>query len=107
MSDWDAARYHRLFNPQLAWGRTVAARLEPAPGERDITGRLTVEIAATPAILVGGLDWSAAMLEHGRYAGRGETRNTPKNTEDRRDEGLDGHRWLNWRLNMYGRRHGS
>jgi hypothetical protein len=56
MSDWDAARYHRRSNPQLAWGRTVAARLEPAPGERilDIgsgTGRLTVEIAATPGIV--------------------------------------------------------
>jgi trans-aconitate 2-methyltransferase len=67
MTDWDAARYHRISDPQLAWGRAVAARLEPAPGERilDIgcgTGRLTTEIAAQPGIRVVGLDRSAAML---------------------------------------------
>jgi SAM-dependent methyltransferase len=68
MSDWDAARYHRVSDPQLAWGRTVAARLAPSAGERvlDIgcgTGRLTAEIAAAPGIFVVGLDRSAAMLE--------------------------------------------
>jgi trans-aconitate 2-methyltransferase len=68
MTDWDAARYHRISDPQLAWGRAVAARLEPAAGERilDIgcgTGRLTSEIAARPGIRVVGLDRSAAMLE--------------------------------------------
>lgn len=67
MSDWDAAKYHRISDPQVAWGRTVASWLHPAPGERvlDIgcgTGRLTAEIAATPGILVVGLDRSASML---------------------------------------------
>ena len=68
MSDWDAAKYHRISDPQLAWGRTVAARLSPVDGERilDIgcgTGRLTEEIAATPGIFVVGFDRSAAMLQ--------------------------------------------
>jgi len=57
MPDWDAARYHRLSDPQLAWARTVAARLQPSQGERILdlgcgTGRLTAEIAATPGIMV-------------------------------------------------------
>jgi trans-aconitate 2-methyltransferase len=68
MSDWDAAKYHRISDPQLAWGRTVAARLAPVAGERILdlgcgTGRLTEEIAATPGIFVVGLDRSAAMLQ--------------------------------------------
>jgi trans-aconitate 2-methyltransferase len=68
MSDWDAAKYHRISDPQLAWGRTVAARLAPVSGERILdlgcgTGRLTEEIAATPGIFVVGLDRSAAMLQ--------------------------------------------
>ncbi len=68
MTDWDAAKYHRISDPQLAWGRAVAARLVPVPGERilDIgcgTGRLTSEIAAQPGIVVIGLDRSAAMLQ--------------------------------------------
>ena len=68
MTDWDAARYHRISDPQLAWGRAVAARLEPAAGERilDIgcgTGRLTAEIATRPGIRVVGLDHSASMLQ--------------------------------------------
>ena len=68
MSDWDAAKYHRISDPQLAWGRTVAARLAPVAGERILdlgcgTGRLTEEIAATPGIFVAGLDRSAAMLQ--------------------------------------------
>jgi trans-aconitate 2-methyltransferase len=71
MSDWDAARYHRISDPQLAWGRAVAARLLPAAGERilDIgcgTGRLTTEIAREPGIVVVGLDRSAAMLQEAR-----------------------------------------
>ena len=34
MADWDAAKYHRISDPQLAWGRAVAARLAPVAGER-------------------------------------------------------------------------
>lgn len=68
MSDWDAARYHRISDPQVAWGRIVAARLAPVAGERILdlgcgTGRLTEEIAATSGIFVVGLDRSAAMLQ--------------------------------------------
>jgi trans-aconitate 2-methyltransferase len=76
MSDWDAAKYHRISDPQLAWGRVVAERLAPAAGERILdvgcgTGRLTEEIARTPGITVVGLDRSASML---RQAGsRGQT----------------------------------
>jgi trans-aconitate 2-methyltransferase len=71
MSDWDAARYHRVSEPQLAWGRTVVARLAPAPGERVLDigcgpGRLTAEIAAATETLVVGLDRSAAMLAEAR-----------------------------------------
>jgi trans-aconitate 2-methyltransferase len=67
MSDWDAAKYHRISDPQLAWGRAVATRLNAAPGERILdlgcgTGRLTNEIAQMAGIHVVGLDYSAAML---------------------------------------------
>lgn len=80
MSDWDAAKYHRISDPQLAWGRSVAARLAPAARERILdlgcgTGRLTEEIAATPGIFVVGLDRSAAMLQEAvaRQRDRGQT----------------------------------
>jgi trans-aconitate 2-methyltransferase len=68
MTDWDAGKYHRISDPQLAWGRAVARRLVLQPRDRilDIgcgTGRLTSEIGAQPGILVVGLDHSAAMLE--------------------------------------------
>jgi len=71
MSDWDAAKYHRVSDPQLAWGRAVASRLLPLSGERILdlgcgTGRLTVELAQTPGIQVIGLDRSAAMLKQAR-----------------------------------------
>jgi trans-aconitate 2-methyltransferase len=71
MSDWDAAKYHRISDPQLAWGRAVATRLNAVPGERILdlgcgTGRLTAEIALLPGILVVGLDASAAMLAEAR-----------------------------------------
>ena len=67
MPDWDAARYHRLSEPQLAWGRTVLARLRARPGERVLdvgcgTGRLTAELAGTPGIFITALDRSQAML---------------------------------------------
>jgi trans-aconitate 2-methyltransferase len=71
MSDWDGAKYHRISDPQLAWGRAVALRLTPAAGERILdlgcgTGRLTAEIARTPGIRMVGLDRSAAMLQVAR-----------------------------------------
>ncbi|MFL6278647.1 MAG: class I SAM-dependent methyltransferase [Vicinamibacterales bacterium] len=71
MSDWDAAKYHRISDPQLAWGRAVAARLLPNAGERILdlgcgTGRLTDEFARMPGIIVVGLDYSAAMLRETR-----------------------------------------
>jgi trans-aconitate 2-methyltransferase len=67
--DWDATRYHRLSDPQLAWGRRVLARLAPVDGERILdlgcgTGRLTQELLQ----MIGrghvvGLDRSSAMLK--------------------------------------------
>lgn len=74
MSDWDAAKYHRVSDPQLAWGRTVASRLELVPGERLLdlgcgTGRLTMELAQKSGIRVVGLDRSAAMLKEARKGG--------------------------------------
>src|SRR3972149_3592592 len=36
MADWDAARYHRLSDPQVGWGRRVGARLGPAPRGRGL-----------------------------------------------------------------------
>jgi trans-aconitate 2-methyltransferase len=74
VTDWDAARYDRVSNPQLEWGRRVTARLAPVPGERILdlgcgTGRLTVEIAmAASGGQVVGLDPSAAMLAVARQA---------------------------------------
>ena len=74
MTDWDAARYDRVSNPQLEWGRRVTTRLAPLPGERILdlgcgTGRLTVEIAiAASGGQVIGLDPSAAMLTVAREA---------------------------------------
>ena len=68
MSDWDAAQYHKLSDPQREWGRRVLARLVPRAGERilDIgsgTGRLTSAIReASPASHVVATDRSAAML---------------------------------------------
>lgn len=75
MSDWDAAKYHRISDPQLAWGRAVAERLSAAPGERILdvgcgTGRLTEEIAQQPGIKVVGLDRSASMLREARSGRR-------------------------------------
>lgn len=72
MSDWDAAQYHRLSDPQRGWGLRVLERLAPARGERilDIgcgTGRLTSEIAGgTLACDVVGTDRSGAMLQEAR-----------------------------------------
>jgi trans-aconitate 2-methyltransferase len=68
VTDWDAARYHRISEPQFDWGQRVLARLQPRPGERILdlgcgTGRLTQAIlAATPGGQVVGLDRSDAMV---------------------------------------------
>lgn len=69
MSDWDAARYDRVSDPQAEWGRRVIARLAPRSHERILdlgcgTGRVTAELAArVPHGSVVGLDRSAAMLK--------------------------------------------
>jgi trans-aconitate 2-methyltransferase len=80
MADWDAAKYHRISDPQLAWGRAVVARLAPLAGERILdvgcgTGRLTEEIAGVCGVTVVGLDASAAMLAEAsrRARPRGQT----------------------------------
>ena len=76
--DWDATRYHRLSDPQLAWGRRVLMRLAPTEGERILdlgcgTGRLTVEVLQTMGRgHVIGLDRSSAMLREA-VARRGTT----------------------------------
>ena len=78
MADWDAARYHRVSDPQRGWGLRVLSRLQPRDNERvlDIgcgTGRLTSEIANTPnRIEVIGVDRSPAMVaEAARHYGSG------------------------------------
>jgi trans-aconitate methyltransferase len=78
MADWDAAKYHRISDPQLAWGRTVAAKLVPVAGQRILdvgcgTGRLTEEIAGGSDVVVVGLDASAAMLTEANGRRRGQT----------------------------------
>jgi trans-aconitate methyltransferase len=49
--EWDAESYHKVAEPQTAWGRRVLSRLEVAGDERVIdagcgTGRLTGELMA-------------------------------------------------------------
>jgi ubiquinone/menaquinone biosynthesis C-methylase UbiE len=66
--DWDAARYHKLSDPQREWGLRVLERLAPKDGEwiLDIgcgTGRLTAAIAAeAPRSRVVATDRSGEML---------------------------------------------
>ncbi|MBA2301910.1 MAG: methyltransferase domain-containing protein [Acidobacteria bacterium] len=68
MSDWDAARYHRVSEPQRAWGLRVLDRLAPADGERILdvgcgTGRLMSQIhARVTSVQLTGMDRSAAMV---------------------------------------------
>jgi trans-aconitate 2-methyltransferase len=68
MSDWDAARYHRVSDPQLSWGLRVLDRLTPMDDERILdlgcgTGRLTSELhSRVPSVRLTGVDRSAAML---------------------------------------------
>ena len=72
MTEWDAERYHRLSEPQVAWGQRVLDRLAPVADETILdvgcgTGRLTAQLsAAAGGGLVVGLDQSAAMLMQAR-----------------------------------------
>jgi trans-aconitate 2-methyltransferase len=78
MSDWDAATYHRLSEPQFAWGVRLLERLRPLTGERILdlgcgSGRLTDRLADMMGHgSVVGLDASPAMLAEAaaRLAGR-------------------------------------
>lgn len=72
MSDWDAALYHRVSDPQRSWGLKVLERLAPAGRERilDIgcgTGRLTVDLAGrAPAARLTAADRSGTMVREAR-----------------------------------------
>jgi trans-aconitate 2-methyltransferase len=72
MKDWDAASYHRLSEPQFAWGLDVLARIELRGDERALdvgcgTGRLTLElIRRLPRGSVVALDYSDAMVTQAR-----------------------------------------
>jgi trans-aconitate methyltransferase len=72
MSDWDAAEYHRLSDPQRAWGLRVLDRLAPAPGEHILdvgcgTGRLTADLhGAVGSGRIAALDRSWTMVREAR-----------------------------------------
>jgi trans-aconitate methyltransferase len=72
VKDWDAASYHRLSEPQFAWGLDVLAGIELRGDERALdvgcgTGRLTLElIRRLPRGFVVALDQSAAMANQAR-----------------------------------------
>jgi trans-aconitate methyltransferase len=71
-SEWNAAEYHKVSDPQFAWGQAVLQRLELGGGEHVIdvgcgSGRLTRELAARlPQGRLIGLDASDAMLQQAR-----------------------------------------
>ena len=73
-SDWDARAYHRISNPQFAWGLRVLDRLALSlSGEETVldagcgTGRLTAELLTRhPEVRVIAVDGSEAMLEEAR-----------------------------------------
>jgi trans-aconitate 2-methyltransferase len=83
MSDWDAARYHRISAPQFDWGQHVLARLRPVAGEHILdlgcgTGRLTQEILdGMGEGRVVGADRSASMLAVARTSASLHTRPAP------------------------------
>ena len=72
MKDWDAASYHRLSEPQFAWGLDVLGKIDLRGDERALdvgcgTGRLTIElIRRLPRGSVVALDQSAAMVEQAK-----------------------------------------
>jgi SAM-dependent methyltransferase len=88
VADWDAGAYHRLSEPQLAWGRDVLARLELRGDETaaDVgcgTGRLTAQLQdRLPRGRVIAVDSSDAMLDQARAYLReeGGTRLKPRTT---------------------------
>ena len=70
--DWDAATYHRISEPQVAWGRRVLDRL-PLRGDETVldagcgTGRLTAQLLERlPTGRVIAMDRSPAMLDAAR-----------------------------------------
>jgi trans-aconitate methyltransferase len=71
-AEWNAAEYHRLSGPQVAFGEKVLARLELAGDERVLdagcgTGRLTAQLLARlPRGHVVCLDRSRNMLAEAR-----------------------------------------
>ena len=68
-AEWDAARYHRVSEPQFAWGRRVLARLVLAGDETVVdagcgSGRLTAELLERlPRGRVIAVDRSQNMLD--------------------------------------------
>ena len=70
--EWDADTYHRVSEPQAAWGHRVLGRLSLRGDERVIdlgcgSGRLTAQLAArVPNGAVIGLDRSSQMLLRAR-----------------------------------------
>lgn len=72
MLDWNAAEYHRLSDPQRAWGLRVLQRVAPAGGESflDIgcgTGRLTADLrTAATGGRITALDRSWTMASEAR-----------------------------------------
>jgi len=70
--EWDASTYHRLSDPQFAWGQKVLARL-PLRGDETVidagcgTGRLTaVLLERLPRGQVIAVDASEQMIEQAR-----------------------------------------
>ncbi len=95
MSDWDAQTYHRLSDPQFAWGLRVLDRLRPVAGERILdlgcgSGRLTDRLAdAMGRGVVVGLDLSQAMLAEA--AVRLAERHRPVGPHRMTDAGIEVH----------------
>jgi trans-aconitate 2-methyltransferase len=71
-SDWDAATYDRVADPQEEWGREVLARLDPAGDESALdagcgSGRVTRHLLdRLPEGRVIGVDGSPSMIELAR-----------------------------------------
>jgi trans-aconitate methyltransferase len=71
-SEWDAAAYHRLSDPQFQWGRQILSRLELRGDETVVdagcgTGRLTAELMKRlPQGRVIAVDVSGNMLAAAR-----------------------------------------